>query len=1366
MPRIRGVLFRRPGATSKDSANVNLQKKIEVQPPSFGTSVSKSNHLQCSSQTTADGATVLSTDSAAVFDIKNNFPKECGQPLKITTPHKTNELRRIKSRSRSRKKKRDVGEIILCADDSARLFRDDRIAAEAGSLRCVSQSHETITSCAKKLVQDRDMNSNDLETEQEDLNRRHLPPLLSHVTPDAAEKKSNRFVHESLDNCKRDIDNESKVEDSKEAYSPNSENLENLDNLTKNTTDNLVHDVSKGSKTDSNEEFIPKSYVMSAKKVDDVTFPEGNMIIHEDNHKWDISNESKVDDNKEPCNLNTQFKNKNTLTYSVNSNASKGSSTNSSAEIILVSSPPKLFSAKKVIGVTSAGGDTITNETVSTANECTDKQQIYTRQQVLSLNKRVMYPWLNNTPNNRCDAEEKDLYSEETPNKFVKEWTTFFEDFDSEQNPNTRQSEQHHLKPDNNTVAKDKNDSDAALSETECNDNNTVAIDKNDSDTALSETECNDHVRNACVGNTAPYKFLDHIISKAGFFSKRLEIRKRHEMISTEPKFEATEAVTCEVFNMCSLAIITDVSLAKVQTAGDNSMCPCACRNGVMLDVVLCNNGVCDTLRWTLSCSVGNTPSDENNIIDSLRSTPEYATLVWEAQTLHVLHARVTKWLNASELAAMFPKPEALRFERGCDGKPNAMLDLSVSPVTASLPRKSTARTRSHNVKILGTLQDIFNLHVQYCVGPIPEPVIACLVLQVLEIIAVLHHCGVAHNNLGLESFILIQEENIDPSDMSKNNRQFDWSLRLIDFGEKASILKCHLNDHSARYCDKTEYSNTSATNNEFGYQSQHYKKDLHSLAGIVQALLLGGATLMELFGDGYEKLIMPVISDNCYLRGRLAWKELINTLLQSNMGLINTKFLSSPNGMNYHQCQFLQNKRDQNNNSCDLTHAVALLDTVSSKVDMTKYLEQALQHKYHMINVTHSSTSPLTKPPNADKIFQGVSSSQYGNNSSDDVGSQSSRESEESISKPEAKSRVQRSRQFNSAPDEKIRNMAQQIALYKSKIEEMERIIEEKNRLLMFEQLWRKKELSQGSDVPSSPSRHNVEIAVDALSPNRESGWESKQRSSRSSLRISRIDQTNGKIRTNHEDLTPHKRQRSSPLPKTLKRAIDALSPNRESGLESKQRSSKSSLRLSQIDQTNGKIQTTHEDLTPNKRQRSSLLPEDVKRSNYLSPNRESGQEFKQRSSRSSLRLSQIDQTNVKTQTYHKDLTPHKKQRSYLLPKPDGSRSSLRLSQIGKKNGKIKTKQEDIIPPKKLRSYLLPKQDGSRSSLRLSQISQSNGKIKTDHKDPAPYQRQRSSLLSGLDYNFPQQQQKRRQGRVVVCLDDSSDSDDDSEFG
>ena len=120
-------------------------------------------------------------------------------------------------------------------------------------------------------------------------------------------------------------------------------------------------------------------------------------------------------------------------------------------------------------------------------------------------------------------------------------------------------------------------------------------------------------------------------------------------------------------------------------------------------------------------------------------------------------------------------------------------------------------------------MQDIFNLHVQFCVEPIPEPVIACLVLQILEIITILHHCGVAHNNLGLESFILMQEESICHSDVDENNPPV-WSLRLIDFGDKSSIF--------------TNYYNVSSTNTEFDGHSKHFEKDVHSVAGIVQAFL------------------------------------------------------------------------------------------------------------------------------------------------------------------------------------------------------------------------------------------------------------------------------------------------------------------------------------------------------------------------------------------------------------------------------------------------------------------------------------------------------------------------------------------------
>eukprot|EP00555_Chaetoceros_dichaeta_P001117 CAMPEP_0198279352 /NCGR_PEP_ID=MMETSP1447-20131203/66876_1 /TAXON_ID=420782 /ORGANISM="Chaetoceros dichaeta, Strain CCMP1751" /LENGTH=382 /DNA_ID=CAMNT_0043974515 /DNA_START=119 /DNA_END=1267 /DNA_ORIENTATION=- len=344
----------------------------------------------------------------------------------------------------------------------------------------------------------------------------------------------------------------------------------------------------------------------------------------------------------------------------------------------------------------------------------------------------------------------------------------------------------------------------------------------------------------------------------------------------------------------------------------------------------------------------------------------------------------------------------------------------------------------------------------------------------------------------------------------------------------------------------------SAPTNKELNYSSQNYEKDMHSLAGIVQALLLGGATLIKPFGDSYETLVMPVISDNYYLRGRLAWKELINALLKSKMGLIDTKFMSSPNKINYSRCQLLQNERDQLTSTSDLTHAIALIRTVSNTVEMIQYLDQALQHHRHTINVANKCASPLTKPancaaelPNGGEISQEVSSFQCVHDRIDGRRSHSSIKGAASFNKLEkkceSKPRVHHSLGIDGAPNEKIRRMSQlvasheiEIALYKSKLDEMERIIEEKDRLLTFEQSWREKKLPQGSPLSSRSPQHHATRITGGLSPHQKFEQDFKLNNSRSlrwQRRQARNGQTDGKAQTKLEELTPDKRKRSSQL-------------------------------------------------------------------------------------------------------------------------------------------------------------------------------------------------------------------------------------------
>jgi hypothetical protein len=163
--------------------------------------------------------------------------------------------------------------------------------------------------------------------------------------------------------------------------------------------------------------------------------------------------------------------------------------------------------------------------------------------------------------------------------------------------------------------------------------------------------------------------------------------------------------------------------------------------------------------------------------------------------------------------------------------------------------------------EILGTLEDLMHLHHAYNNGPIPETIVAWLVLLVLHCVSTLHQCGVTHNDMGLDSFLLVRRKHIT----SENDENNDWFLVCVDLGS-ASIVATEevLNEMSQRDED------------------WHFKHDLYGVANIVNLLLAGGVPLSgQRIGDGSIDLVCQrYLFKNIYLRGRIAWEDLFQALL------------------------------------------------------------------------------------------------------------------------------------------------------------------------------------------------------------------------------------------------------------------------------------------------------------------------------------------------------------------------------------------------------------------------------------------------------------------------------------------------------
>jgi hypothetical protein len=147
-------------------------------------------------------------------------------------------------------------------------------------------------------------------------------------------------------------------------------------------------------------------------------------------------------------------------------------------------------------------------------------------------------------------------------------------------------------------------------------------------------------------------------------------------------------------------------------------------------------------------------------------------------------------------------------------------------------------------VIIFGTLAEFLQWYAFARHGMIPEPVVASLVLDIIEITKALHRIGIAHNNLGLETFLVGMD----------GSRLF---LILNGLGCKSRILST----------DKITH---------------HFHHDMFSVAFITWTLLTGCipfefvATI-----EGVQIEGIHFLSNNIFLKARNEWKNLIHKLMK-----------------------------------------------------------------------------------------------------------------------------------------------------------------------------------------------------------------------------------------------------------------------------------------------------------------------------------------------------------------------------------------------------------------------------------------------------------------------------------------------------
>jgi hypothetical protein len=244
--------------------------------------------------------------------------------------------------------------------------------------------------------------------------------------------------------------------------------------------------------------------------------------------------------------------------------------------------------------------------------------------------------------------------------------------------------------------------------------------------------------------------------------------------------------------------------------------------------------------------------------------------VTWEAYVLFILGLRAEKLvIHQSSTSAtimpacsFFPRPVAIINDESM--KQGNYHDQALFSDKLSLKVDAQQFGGDESWEIFGSLQDVFSLHQQYQTsGMIPEQVVALLLLKAIEAVAAMHSCGIVHNDIGLDSFLLVKRSH--PSSSKKENKHDSeseigsWFLQVIGFGNKAVVLDC---------CAKHEDS--------------AYAHDYQCLANVIHLFLTGGVEIsLNTSRSGLVEFTSKVfIKGNLFLRGALSWCSLIDALM------------------------------------------------------------------------------------------------------------------------------------------------------------------------------------------------------------------------------------------------------------------------------------------------------------------------------------------------------------------------------------------------------------------------------------------------------------------------------------------------------
>ena len=175
-------------------------------------------------------------------------------------------------------------------------------------------------------------------------------------------------------------------------------------------------------------------------------------------------------------------------------------------------------------------------------------------------------------------------------------------------------------------------------------------------------------------------------------------------------------------------------------------------------------------------------------------------------------------------------------------------LCVSAKDRTLSLRMELDRETYTHGATIFGSLEDLLKAQEHYNQGGIPEMVSAWLMVEITSLLNCAHHAGVVHNNLCMESFLLV-----------RSHEGENWSLVLNGFGAKGSSI-----DGVTQCC---------------------FVRDLRGVAALMWTLLVGGMPFScSKKGSKMDLDNKSFITSNRFLRGKLGWEDLFQTLL--NPGL------------------------------------------------------------------------------------------------------------------------------------------------------------------------------------------------------------------------------------------------------------------------------------------------------------------------------------------------------------------------------------------------------------------------------------------------------------------------------------------------